>query len=209
MTYYLAPSLAQLRAEVNKRWPNRSKVSDGWIADAAHAARTSDHNPNQRGSVNALDITAKDILPAELIAAAIAHPSTAYVIYNGHIYSRRHKWAKRPYTGTNPHRTHVHISITQALAAEHNQTTWFLRRPTPFPFQADHYFGLRQGGKSHNGTRNKVDADNVRRIQKAVGAKITGRFNPETKAKVAIAMWKQGLRTSGNVGPGRWRRLRL
>jgi hypothetical protein len=34
--------LAQLRLEVNMKWPTRSKASDGWIGDAAHAARAQD-----------------------------------------------------------------------------------------------------------------------------------------------------------------------
>lgn len=56
MSYYLAPSLAVLRAEINARWPGRDKASDGWIGDTAHQSTRSDHNPNSRGSVNAIDI---------------------------------------------------------------------------------------------------------------------------------------------------------
>jgi hypothetical protein len=47
-----------LRAQVNKRWPTREKASDGWIGDRAHASRKSDHNPDGKGWVHALDIDA-------------------------------------------------------------------------------------------------------------------------------------------------------
>ena len=47
-----------LRNQVNKRWVRRDKRSDGWLGDAAHKARVSDHNEDSRGLVHALDIDA-------------------------------------------------------------------------------------------------------------------------------------------------------
>ena len=55
-TWYLAPSLNVLRGEIDAAHPHRQKKMDGTIGDAAHAARDSDHNPNARGSVNAIDV---------------------------------------------------------------------------------------------------------------------------------------------------------
>ena len=85
MSWHLAPALDRLRDEVNAKWPNRSKASDGTIGDAAHSSRTSDHNPNSRRSVNAMDITAKGIDTDTLIAAAKRHPSVRYIIFNRRI----------------------------------------------------------------------------------------------------------------------------
>lgn len=53
-----------LRDQVNQRWPSRDKASDGWIGDAAHAAREgwgtngrgSYHNPDPNGIVHAIDL---------------------------------------------------------------------------------------------------------------------------------------------------------
>lgn len=53
-----------LRDQVNQRWPSRDKASDGWIGDAAHAARDgwgtngrgSYHNPDPNGIVHAIDL---------------------------------------------------------------------------------------------------------------------------------------------------------
>ena len=53
----LAHSLTVLLRQVNAQWPQRSRVSDGTIGDTEHASRPSDHNPNMRGVVTALDIT--------------------------------------------------------------------------------------------------------------------------------------------------------
>ena len=57
MAWRLARSLETLRAQINALSPNRSKASDGTIGDAAHSARTSDHNPDGGGVVRALDLT--------------------------------------------------------------------------------------------------------------------------------------------------------
>jgi hypothetical protein len=119
---HLAPSLVRLRTEVNATWPTRSKASDGWIGDAAHAARASDHNPDNSGRVHAIDVTVAGIDKARLIARAIADPRTAYVISDRRIwenpaaYPGRGYW--RAYTGTNPHVAHVHISSRRGSWAD-------------------------------------------------------------------------------------------
>src|SRR5690625_1029537 len=121
--WYLAPSLVRLRAQVNTRWPDRSKVSDGTIGDRAHAARTSDHNPDPKtGVVRALDLTATGSMAATICAAAVADPRVAYVIHNKRIWTPSRGWDT--YTGTNPHSNHVHISIAHTKAAEDDTKNW-------------------------------------------------------------------------------------
>lgn len=116
-TYYLAPSLAQLRTQINERWPDRDKGSDGWIGDAAHSARKSDHNPDYSaaGIVRALDIDKDGINVDAVVTAAINDARVAYVIWNRRIYIRGVGWQR--YTGSNPHTQHVHVSIRHTAAA--------------------------------------------------------------------------------------------
>ena len=129
MSYFLARSLVQLRNEVNQRWPERSKVSDGWIGDAAHAARKSDHNPDwsapgrRRGVVRALDITARGIDVDLLLKHTTNDSRVAYVIYNRRIYQHSTGW--KPYRGSNPHTSHVHVSIAHTATAENDTKLWF------------------------------------------------------------------------------------
>lgn len=121
---YPATSLALLRSQVNKTWPKRVTYSDGWIGDEAHAATKSDHNPDpETGIVHALDITAhsKELVDA-VLAATVGDPRVAYVIYNHKIWLPRHGWIR--YRGTNPHTTHVHISINHSPTAEHDVRPW-------------------------------------------------------------------------------------
>lgn len=119
MAYFLAPSLVQLRNEVNAAHPSRSKASDGWVGDTAHAARKSDHNPDYSagGIVRALDITHAGIDKARLLAVAIANPSTEYVIQDWKIYTRSNGFRAAKYTGSNGHTVHTHISIRHTAAA--------------------------------------------------------------------------------------------
>lgn len=145
MNYFLAPALGDngLRGEVNKRYPNRDKSSDGWIGDASHAASVSDHNPcwscsgRLNGIVRAIDI---DISPdgradkdirADVLKATIGDERVWYVISNGIIYSRTYGFAARKYTGSNGHYAHVHVSLRHNVA-EFDTSPWFeTQRPLP------------------------------------------------------------------------------
>lgn len=119
MSYFLAPSLVSLRDEINRAHPNRDKTSDGWIGDASHAARVSDHNPDYSagGIVRAIDVDKDGIDTAKLLRVAIACPSTEYVIWNRRIYGRWSGFKAEVYTGSNPHDKHMHISIRHTSTA--------------------------------------------------------------------------------------------
>lgn len=148
MTWRTARSLDVLLAEVNAAAPKRNKASDGSIGDAAHASRDSDHNPwvtvGGQGVVRARDIThdpanrvdgnrlATDI--ASLLGKHPALGSGAYVIWNRRIISTdrlREGW--RPYSGSNAHTKHVHVSVALAAAAFDSTAPWGVLAPEPEP----------------------------------------------------------------------------
>lgn len=124
--YFLAPSLAELRTEVDAEFPGRDKASDGWIGDPSHAARKSEHNPcwtcpgDMRGVVLAIDVDSNGApgvltpLVTDVLKATIGSPRVWYVIWNSRIYSRTYGWTPRVYTGTNHHDHHVHVSSQAA-----------------------------------------------------------------------------------------------
>lgn len=123
MAWRVAESLQTLLNQFNSRYPTRSKASDGSIGDAAHASRSSDHNPwfvkNGQGIVTARDFThdpAKgmdiDRLTDEL--AASRDPRIKYIIANGYILDSRpgnNPWRWMKYSGSNPHNKHFHLSV--------------------------------------------------------------------------------------------------
>lgn len=155
MTWRNAEALLCLRAELDAAFPGRDRASDGGIGNVAHSTRTSDHNPwvvdaNGIGVVRAFDFdagpgllpdeahdTAGDVLCAAVVAAARArHPAMtygSYIIYERTIYSYTYGFEARPYNGTNPHDSHVHVSVGRARAAYDSRAAWGVRAPVVLP----------------------------------------------------------------------------
>jgi hypothetical protein len=111
----------QLREQIDDAFPDRDRASDGWIGDAKHAARKSDHNPSAEGIVRAIDIDA-DLrshkseafdLADQLRLLARFDKRVSYLIFNGKIASSKRNYKWRKYDGINPHKTHIHISFTK------------------------------------------------------------------------------------------------
>lgn len=135
MTEHVAASLQILLGQVNKRWPDRDKSSDGAKGDKAHAGRPSDHNPNAQGAICARDFTHDPdggprgrFLANALIASK--DNRIKYLISDGQICSglaQNHPaWVWRPYNGVNAHKKHMHISVHAAPALAENKRDWDL-----------------------------------------------------------------------------------
>ena len=128
-----------LRDQLNARFSDRHKRSDGWIGDSAHLARKSDHNPDKRGWVHALDIDENfgkgkwrngrnaQALADQILAYARSGLPGAdrvkYVVYENAIASGTYKatwfkWRK----GNWGHEAHVHVSFT--ASAEKDGQLW-------------------------------------------------------------------------------------
>lgn len=122
MSWRPAKALMTLLAQIDAAAPKRSKVSDGRIGNAEHALRASDHNPNSRGVVTAMDVThdPKHGCNAEIITEGLRLSQNGrikYVIWNRRVFSATVKpWKWRAYTGKNPHTVHFHISVVDDVA---------------------------------------------------------------------------------------------
>lgn len=142
LPWHLAGSLISLRDAVDAHWPHRDKSSDGGIGDARHQAEgsASDHNPWLHNCVRAYDFTAAGI-DAGWLAEQLRKLGQygdlrliggGYVIWNHQITAPDFShWM--PYDGSDPHTSHVHVSVTRHTPAYEYGGPWdFLAaKPTP------------------------------------------------------------------------------
>ena len=113
----LVPSQVRSRAAIDKRWPDRDRGSDGWIADRNHEP-PSDHIPDPAGWVRATDTDKDGIHVPSVVADFILHPATKYLIWDERIYHRNDQFRPRAYYGKNPHTGHIHRSTLATREAD-------------------------------------------------------------------------------------------
>lgn len=218
MTYRLARSLAVFRDEVNARWPNRDKASDGWIGDAAHASRQSDHNPWVKDSAGVGVVRAYDtdagtgantdigLWLAEHVRALgqSGHPALgtgSYVISARRIASPTSEWKWRAYTGANPHTTHTHVSVSLDQAGYDSTHGWGIADggPTPPPVPGARPT-IRYGSRG----------DAVREAQQRLAAHgfspgtVDAVFGPKTLEATKRFQATRALSADGIIGPKTW-----
>lgn len=176
MAWRLAKGLEQLRKQVNEKYPTRSKASDGSVGDTSHSARKSDHNPDSRGIVHAIDIThdPRNGFDSYKFAEALRQsrdPRILNVISNGRIFaSNVSPWEWRKYTGANKHDHHVHVSIV--TSREDDVSPWNIgdKPVVPKPDAPP--------------TAHEVFIKEVKAFQTANGLHPDGEIGPQTWAKI-------------------------
>ena len=136
----VAKSLRTLYDQIDALAPNRDKRDDGTIGDARHRARKSDHNPDARGIVRALDVTHDPAhgCDAGRIAEALRLSQDArikYVIWARRIFyaggSEPYRWQR--YSGSDPHTGHFHLSVVADDARDWSIAGAAKPRPVPKP----------------------------------------------------------------------------
>lgn len=214
----VAKSLITLRDQINAKWPDRRKDSDGTIGDPSHQSRTSDHNAwikdGPYGVVSAMDITHDPqsgcdsyALAEQLLASRDAR--IKYIISNRKIAAGSdgpQPWVWREYAGANPHDHHVHISVKPDKAHYDNEAPWMIgvghvpaSAPAPAPMPAPEYSRtLREGARG----------DDVKKLQSTLRTTaVDGIFGPKTRRSVESFQIDKGLVVDGIVGPQTWKAL--
>lgn len=124
-----APTCRRALEEASRLWPGRPTASDGICPSAQHTANNPDSD-HERGE--AFDIT-HDPTGATFDAAVAFEairrrrdPRVSYVIHNRQTAgpgTRGGGWEARPYTGSNPHTSHLHVSIL--TSARNSDSAWW------------------------------------------------------------------------------------
>ncbi|MGN9806554.1 peptidoglycan-binding domain-containing protein [Micromonospora sp. L32] len=194
MGVHLAPALRVLREEIDTRWPQRDRKSDGWLGDASHQARRSDHNPDSDDqSVNAVDVDVDGIDPLLVVRQAVSHPSTQYVIYDRKIWSRTRSFRPARYTGPNPHDKHLHVSVSHQRSLEDSRQAWGIATATT----------ARLGDRVLRAGCRGGDVRELQAVANRLGARLTadGVFGPAVAAWVRSFQTARKLDADGVVGP--------
>ena len=119
-----SPAAIAVLQQATALWPKRKKVSDGLLPSLAHIKQNpnSDHN-----SGLAVDLThdPKNGVNCDILFEAFKKDKRVeYLIFKSKIWSRERKdEGNRKYTGSNPHNSHLHISIRADHASD--TSNWF------------------------------------------------------------------------------------
>jgi hypothetical protein len=121
------PAAIAVLRQATKIAPSRMKASDGLLPSKAHQAQNpnSDHNTGL-----AVDLThdpARGIDCVEIFEQLKSDKRVKYLIFKGVIWSPIR--GDKPYSGSNPHNKHLHISIKDNCG--NDDSPWFpwLDRP--------------------------------------------------------------------------------
>jgi hypothetical protein len=213
MAWRVAKSLLKIREQFNQMSPRRNKSSDGTIGDAKHASRSSDHNPwvkdGKTGVVTAIDIThdpSNGVDNGKICEMLRVNrdPRIKYVISNGRIFSSiQRPWEWRKYTGSNPHRSHFHISVHSQKVHYDNANTWALG-PASTTIAADP-----DDPKERPILRRGSTGELVSEVQTLLNLTVDGQFGPATEEAVTIFQKKAKLPVTdwGAVGTMTWTAL--
>jgi hypothetical protein len=82
---------------------------------------------------------------SEYLASTILaspQPDAKYIIWNKKIASKTHGWIIRPYTGSDPHTSHIHVSVGvgpdgQSVQPYDDAIPWLTAAPPPPPLGGD------------------------------------------------------------------------
>lgn len=202
MSWRVAKSLDVLLGQINAKFPNRSKASDGAIGDDNHQNRDSDHNPwYGPGIVTARDYTHDpgvglnmDALTDQLQAGR--DPRIKYVIFNRWIMDSRpqfNPWKWVRYDGVNPHTVHMHLSVMDSALCD-NESPWNLSMLTV--------------AASKPPTQVQVPDNGTKTLQRVLNKWYPwlqlvedGIYGPKTTEAVKELQRRAGLPVDGNAGP--------
>jgi hypothetical protein len=124
------PAAIAVLRQATALFPKRKKLSDGLLPSVAHQKQSpnSDHNTGL-----AVDLThdpENGVDCAQIFEKLKEDKRVSYLIFNKKIWSRQYaKRGNRPYSGSNPHTKHLHISIDPDMANDTSPWFWWMNQP--------------------------------------------------------------------------------
>ena len=217
---YRAKAFETLLTQLKEMYPERSTTGgpDGWLGDAKHASRASDHNPRDSGIVLAQDITHDPKHGFDsykfcdmLISEGFRDKRLRYVISNGRIAGNEEfcrsnpgyhlkPWAWGRYTGENKHDKHCHLALVRNEDLANDTSPWKLdgkQSDVPDAPEPETRPTLREGD----------EGEWVKQLQLKLGIEPDGDFGRKTEDAVEDFQESHGIKADGVVGPYTWEAL--
>lgn len=214
MGWYLNAALTQLQRETNLEHPGRDKRSEGTVGDLAHAQRTSQHNPDPDGSVDALDSDVTNLDLARFKAIVLGDKRTRLMITNRVIWSKRGGGGVlRPYTytGSSPHIEHAHTEVEDG--SERDARAWGYYRGGVPPVVVVPVQGSTAGGGMtrlpvlRRSSQWRAAAAIAQRGLAKLGlytGKVDGIYGRQSSAAALAFQRRNGLSADGVIGAQTW-----
>lgn len=211
MSWRLSGNLDAIRTSIWNHFGGHVLI--GTIGDTSHQGTISDHNPDNRGIVCAIDIM-YSVGPnaSACVRALVGRWDLAYVIHNRTIWSAAYGWKAREYKGSDPHTNHVHASSLHTAAADNNHVGLnfggggSVPAPVPTPSPGGQAPPFRRLIEL---TNPMMSGDDIRQWQQKMkdrGWSITvdGIFGPGSRTTLVAFQRQKGLLADGKLGPKSW-----
>lgn len=205
MAWRVFNSLLVLRGQVDLLAPDRATGADGTICDTNHPT-TSDHCPHDVPGVGPEMVSALDLTQdpaggfdsyrfAEVLRihrdARIKYVISNHRMFSSYATSSYPAWTWRPYSGTDPHTNHVHISVLDAPISD-TKTPWNLEGFTV----ADSLIVYNTGWMMQRGV---MELDDPVVIPKDAAVPGSGATLPNQLAKTLAALTKSSEDTKAQI----------
>ena len=110
--------------------PSRKKASDGLLPSKAHINQSPDSDHNTGYAVDLTHDPESGVDCSDIFEKLKEDKRVKYLIFNKKIWSKdKARLGNRPYTGSNPHTKHLHISINNGYGDDTSPWFWWLNQP--------------------------------------------------------------------------------
>jgi hypothetical protein len=110
--------------------PSRKKASDGLLPSKAHISQSPDSDHNTGYAVDLTHDPESGVDCSDIFEKLKEDKRVKYLIFNKKIWSKdKARLGNRPYTGSNPHTKHLHISINNGYGDDTSPWFWWLNQP--------------------------------------------------------------------------------
>ena len=111
--------------------PLRKKISDGLLPSAAHQKASPDSDHNTGLAVDLTHDPESGVDCSDIFEKLKEDKRVKYLIFNKKIWSKdKARLGNRPYTGSNAHTKHLHISINDGYGNDTSPWFWWMNQPS-------------------------------------------------------------------------------